>query len=141
LVAVRIVRLNVFVAVVQLAAFLLVQADLPISQAAPVRPPITASGCGVRCCCSPEKRAQGICCCSSKSAHTISGYVLCASHCGGDGQASTAPIVVKFQVVLPVLTVVFGDDLTRKPMLPDVIDTPVRSTEPPDPPPRLLVAS
>ncbi|HUJ72084.1 MAG TPA: hypothetical protein VLZ30_07555 [Verrucomicrobiae bacterium] len=136
----RIARLNILVAVLQLAAFLLVQADLPISQAVVVRPPISGSGCGVRCCCPPENRMRGACCCSSKSAHARSNYALCASGCSGDGRTSTAPIVVKFQVVLPILTIVFGDDLTRKPILLHILDTPVRSTEPPDPPPRLLVA-
>jgi hypothetical protein len=49
------------------------------------------------------------------------------------------PIVVKFQVVLPALTVVSAHEFARKPILQHIIDTPVRSTEPPDPPPRLLV--
>ena len=137
--AVKFARVNLFVVLLQLAAFLIVPADLPFSQTAAVRPPGTPGVCPVRCCCPPEKHARGTCCCFSEDAHTKSGCSMRASHCGEDGRASDAPIVVKFEVTVPMLTIIPGQDLTRKPILLRIIDAFARFTEPPDPPPRLLV--
>lgn len=64
---------------------------------------------------------------------------LRASHCGENGPSTDTILVVKFQVVLPVLTVVLSHDRVRKPALPVVIGVVTRTTEPPVPPPRLLL--
>jgi hypothetical protein len=127
-------RFNGAVILFLLAAFLLVQADLPISQAIAVRP--TAAH---PCCCSLEMQAHGACCCCSKGAQPKSGCSLRASPCGETGPNSDTVLVVKFQIVLPVLTVALLSDVTQKPALPAVIDANARSTEPPVPPPRLLI--
>jgi hypothetical protein len=105
LVAVRFARLNIFVACLQLATFLLVQTDVPISQTRETAAAMTGDRCMMHCCCALEKQAQGTCCCSSKRTTAKSGCLLRSSRCGEDGRTSDAPIVVKFQVVLPVLTV------------------------------------
>ena len=126
-------RFDIVVVLVLLAAFLLVQADLPISQAALIRP------AAQQCCCSAEIQKHGACCCCSKPAQSKSGCSLRASHCGENEPSSDTVIVVKFQVVLPVLAVALLDDIARKPALPAVIDASARSAEPPVPPPRLLV--
>jgi len=131
---VRYPRFNCVVVLLLLAAFLLVQADLPISQAVAIRPP--AAG---QCCCSLEMQKHGTCCCCSKGAQPKSGCSLRASHCGENEPSSDTVIVVKFQVVLPVLTVALLDDVTEKPALPAVIGASARPTEPLVPPPRLLI--
>lgn len=48
-------------------------------------------------------------------------------------------IVVKFQVVLPVLPVALLPGVAWKPVLPAVTRASARLTEPPVPPPRLLI--
>ena len=132
-------RFNFIVIVLLLAAFLLVQADLPLSQAAALRPPVPAGECAThRCCCSHEMQKNGACCCSMGT-QTKSGCSLRASRCGGDEPNNDTVITVKFQVVLPVLTVALLDDVTEKPVLPVVISASARPTEPPVPPPRLLI--
>ena len=68
-----------------------------------------------------------------------SGCSLRASRCGGNEPNSDTVITVKFQVVLPVLTVALLDDVTEKPVLPSVISASARPTEPPVPPPRFLI--
>ncbi len=82
---------------------------------------------------------HGTCCCCSKGTQPKSGCSLRASHCGGNEPNSDTVITVKFQVVLPVLTVVLLDDVTQKPLLLAAIPAGARPTEPPVPPPRLLV--
>ena len=82
---------------------------------------------------------HGACCCCSKGAQPKSGCSLRASHCGENGTNGDTVIVVKFQVVLPVLTVALLDDLTKKPASPTPIIGSAHSTEPPVPPPRLLI--
>src|ERR1041384_152975 len=100
----RIARAKRIVVFLQLCAFLLVQADFPISQAAAIRPAVTAGKCAPRqCCCSLERRDHGTCCCSSKPPQAKSFFALRASPCGENGPDSGTVIVVKFQVVLPVL--------------------------------------
>jgi len=138
--AVKFARFNLLVVLLQLAAFLFVQAELPISQAVAMRPLMPAGGCAPRqCCCSADSQKHGTCCCSSKGAQTKSGCLLRASRCGENGPTSDTVIVVKFQIVLPMLTVVLSHDVTLKPVLPDAVGTSMRPTEPPDPPPRLLI--
>ena len=135
-------RFNRVVASVLLAAFLLVQADLSVSQAVAIRPPVPAGECAARqCCCSLEMQEHGACCCCSKGAQPKSGCSLRASHCGENGPSSDTVIVVKFQVVLPVLAAALLHDVVRKPALPVAIGASARPTEPPVPPPRLLVAA
>jgi hypothetical protein len=119
---------------VLLAAFLLVQADLPISQTAFIRPPAAR-----QCCCSPEVQARGACCCCSKGTQPKAGCSLRAFPCGENGPNNDTIIVVKFQVVLPVLTVALLPDVARKPAPSAAIGAGARPTEPPVPPPRLLV--
>jgi len=82
---------------------------------------------------------HGACCCCSKGTQAKTGCSLRASHCGGNEPSSDTVIVVKFQVVLPVLTVALLDDAAQKPALPATISTSARPTEPPVPPPRLLI--
>jgi hypothetical protein len=127
-------RFDPVVVPVLLAAFLLVQADLPISQAVAIRPS-TAQ----QCCCSLEKQKRGTCCCCSKGAQPKSGCLLRASHCGENGPSNATVIVAKFQVVLPALTIALLDDVTQKPSLLAAIAASARPTEPPVPPPRLFI--
>jgi hypothetical protein len=134
LIGVKHSRFNCGVVLLLLAAFLLVQADLPISQAVAIRPP-AAHQCG----CSLEMQAHGACCCCSMGLRPKSGCSLRASRCGENGSNSDTVIVVKFHIVLPVLAVVFLHDVVRKTALPSAIDASMRSTEPPVPPPRLLI--
>jgi hypothetical protein len=137
--AVRIDRANLFVVLLQLAAFLPVQTDFPISQAVAIRAPVVAGACFARCCCPPDKQERGTCCCSSKGAHTKRGDLLRASRCREDGRTSDAPIVVKFQVTVPVLAAVQEWDVAFETTPKAVISASVRLIEPPDPPPRFLV--
>ena len=125
---------NCAVVLLLLAAFLLVQADLPISQTAFIRAPAAQ-----QCCCSMEMQKHGACCCCSKGMQSKSGCSLRASHCGENGPSNDTVIVVKFQIVLPVLAVASLDYVARKPVLPATIGASARSTEPPVPPPRLFV--
>lgn len=127
-------RFNCVVVLVLLAAFLLVQADLPISQTAFIRP-TTAR----QCCCSLEMQKHGTCCCCSMGIQSKSGCSLRASHCGENEPSSDTIIVVKFQFVLPILTVALLHDVTWGTALPATVGASVRSTEPPVPPPRLLI--
>jgi hypothetical protein len=129
-------RFNCGVVLVLLAAFLLVQADLPILQAAFIRP--TAAR---QCCCSREMQEHGACCCCSSGAQSKSGCSLRTSRCGENVPSNDTVIVVKFQVVLPVLTVASLDDASEKPVSPTAIGASARLTEPPVPPPRLLVSA
>ncbi len=82
---------------------------------------------------------HGACCCCSKGAQPKSGCSLRASHCGENEPSNDTVIVVKFQVVLPVLAVVLVHDVAWKPLLATTLGAGARSTEPPVPPPRLLV--
>jgi hypothetical protein len=127
-------RFNFAVVLVLLAAFLLVQANLPISQAAFIRP--TAAR---QCCCSLEMQKQGACCCCSMGTKAKSGCSLRASRCGENEPSGDTVIAVKFQIVLPVLAIVWLQDGAHKPTLPAVVDASARSTKPPVPPPRLLL--
>ena len=131
---VRCSRFNGVVVLLLLTAFLLVQADLPISQATVLRP--SAAG---QCCCSLEKKERGACCCCSRGAQPKSGCLLRASHCGEDQPTSDTTITVKFQVVLPVPTVALLHNVVRKPLLAAAIGRGARPIEPPVPPPRLLI--
>jgi hypothetical protein len=132
-------RLNLVVVLMLLAAFLFVQADLPISQARETGMTMTGDKCMMQCCCAPEKHAQGTCCCSSKRSEQKSGCLLRSSHCGDDGQGSGMPIVVRFQVTLPVLRFAGACGFVQKPILSFIAEPNTRDTEPPVPPPRLLV--
>jgi hypothetical protein len=127
-------RFNLAVVLVLLAAFLLVQADLPISQAVTIRPPVAQ-----QCCCSLEMQKRAACCCCSMGTQTKSGCSLRTSSCGENGSTGDTIIVVKFQIVLPVLTVALLQDVTQTPTLSAVTDATARPTEPPVPPPRLLI--
>lgn len=127
-------RFNFAIVLVLLAAFLLVQADLPISQAVATRP-VTAR----QCCCSLEMQKHGACCCCLMGTQTKSGCSLRSSHCGENGPTSDTVIVVKFQVVLPMLTVTRLHDVAQTPALTATTDASARPTEPPVPPPRLFI--
>jgi len=137
LVAVKFARLNLVAVLVQLATFLIVQADFPISQARETDAAMTGDRCMMQCCCAPEKHAQGTCCCSFKQSQQKSGCSLRNSRCGEDGQSSDMPIV--FQVTLPTLKSAGARDLMQKPILLTISDPNIRETEPPVPPPRFLV--
>jgi hypothetical protein len=131
---VRYPRFNCVVVLVLLTAFLLVQADLPISQAAAIRP-LAAH----QCCCSLEMQRHSACCCCSMGALPKSGCSLRAPRCGENEPSSDAVIVAKFRVILPVVIVALLDDVTAKSVLPAVIGASARPAEPPVPPPRLLI--
>jgi|SRR5579862_5412886 len=137
--AVKFARLNLVVVLALLAAFLFVQADLPVSWAKELGAVMTGDGCMMQCCCAPEKRSQGTCCCFSKRSQEKPGCLLRGSRCGEDGHTSDMPIVVKFQVALPMLASASVRDLVQKPVLLAVVDPNIRDTEPPVPPPRFLV--
>ena len=126
-------RFNLVVVLVLLAAFLLVQADLPISQAVAIRASATHS-----CCCSLEMQTHGACCCS-QGMQSKSGCSLRASPCGETAPSDDTIIVVKFQVVLPVLTIALLPDVARKPARLAAIGASTRPAEPPVPPPRFLI--
>ena len=138
-VVVKFVRFNLLVVVLQLAAFLVVQADFPTSQAIALRPPAMAGSCVEHCCCPMEKHEQGRCCCHSKGTPAKPGRFLRALCCGEDVPNGEAPVVVKFQVALPVLTAVRMHDSALTPVFAALIDAPTQAAEPPDPPPRLLI--
>ena len=120
-----------------LASFLIVQADLPVARAAGEQAPAAGESCAVHhCCCSPEARRAGKCCCAARKASA--GYGFHAG-CVGHQPQGDMPIVVKFQVVLPLVVGPATQDprglvLAAAPAFPAP-----RDSEPPDPPPKLLV--
>jgi hypothetical protein len=134
LIVVKHTRFNFAVVLVLLTAFLLVQADLPVSQAAFIQPSAAR-----QCCCSPEKRKHGTCCCCSMGGQAKSGCSLRASRCGESEPSNDTVITVKFQIVLPMLAVALLHDIAEKPAPPAAIDAVARSIKPSVPPPRLLL--
>jgi len=126
-------RFNIVVVLVLLAAFLLVQADLPISQAAFIRAPAAQ-----QCCCSMEMQKHGACCCCSMGAQSKSGCSVRASHCGENEPSGDTVIVIKFQFVLPVLTAAPLREVAQNLVPLAAINVSALSIEPPVPPPRLL---
>ena len=62
-----------------------------------------------------------------------------ARNCGETAPSDDTIIVVKFQVVLPVLTIALLPDVARKPARLAAIGASTRPAEPPVPPPRFLI--
>ena len=118
-----------------LASFLLVQAELPVARAVAERAAATGERCAPhRCCCSPEARRAGKCCCASRKARA--GYGFHAAGCAESQPEGDATVVVKFQVVLPLVAASFNEQFTLESIFSSSLDAAVQSTEPPDPPPR-----
>ena len=124
-----------------LASFLIVQADLPLSQASVERAAPTGGKCvSDECCCSLKARQKGNCCCASKPVPGT-GFALRAASCADDQPQGDAPIVAKFQVVLPRFAALVTRDADFPTLaIPEKLPV-LRAMEPPDPPPRVLVAA
>jgi hypothetical protein len=130
----------VFVVCLLLASFLIVQADLPVLRAAAERAGVIGATCASHeCCCSTESHRMGECCCESEK-EPASGVAWRAPSCLDRQLPGDAPIVVKFQVVLPILA-------TVQSWLPDRVVVFLSSdrlapriAEPPDPPPKPALA-
>ena len=133
-------RLNWLVVCVLLAAFLFVQADFPISQAAAVRLPLSSDACAVhQCCCSREMHEHATCCCFSKKTPTKTGDLLRVIHCGHNGQSRETVIGVRFEITLPLVPAVPADQSLLTLVIPTGESVNARSVEPPVPPPRFLL--
>ena len=128
------------IVLVLLASFLLVQADLPLAQAAAERAVVAGEKCVPhRCCCSREKRESGTCCCTS-AARTSAGDVFRAAGCAGAQPPGDTPVVVKFQVTLPWLRPECIPQAASESIISSSANALARFIEPPDPPPRIPVS-
>jgi hypothetical protein len=138
--AVRFDRLNGFI-VLLLAAFLLVQAELPFFPVAAVQSRACASH---QCCCSLEMKAHGTCCCAKRSSSTMpdkSGCSIRGAPCGENEPQRSAQVTVRFEVILPLLAILSPDQLKVQSITPILTVAAISPTEPLVPPPRFLVSA
>ena len=135
-----ITRFKSLIVYLLLASFLIVQADLPLSQASVERAAATGKCVPDECCCSLNARQKGNCCCASKPVPGT-GFALRAASCSDEQPQGDAPIVVKFQIVLPLFAALamWNPDVPTL-ATPEKLPAP-RTAEPPDPPPRVLATA